>query len=107
MQKVLLLEIKKPKSSKTRSSKKKKKRKIQKNYGHFGRKENFSTLPEVFSAPFLLPGGLSCSECFTAPKLFVRLEKNLDTQKFEVLCWVENSFLLLKVLGLPGLIRER
>ena len=93
MRKVLLLEIKKPKSSKIRSSKRKK-MKNSKNYGQLCRKNFFSTLPEVFSAPFFLPGGLSCSECFNAPKLFVRMEKNSDTQKFEVICGVENSFLL-------------
>ena len=94
MRKVLLFEIKKPKSSKIRSSKRKKKLKNSKNYGQFGQKKISSTLAEVFSAPFLLPGGLSRSECFTAPKLFVRLEKNSDTQKLEGICWVQNSFLL-------------
>ena len=94
MQKVSLLEIKKPKSSKILSSKRRKNLKNFKNYGQFGRKKNFSTLPEVLSAPFLLPGGLSCSECLIAPKFFVRLEKNSDTQKFDVICWVEIFFLL-------------
>ena len=59
-------------------------------------KKNSLTLAEVFSAPFLLPGGLSRSESFTAPKLFVRLEKNLDTQKLEGICWVQISFLCEK-----------